>query len=93
MTKVRSSVAGIAMKLSKRTKLLSLGVVGLAAAAGVGAVAVPTSGTQAKTSDADVVAMLRERSPGVRTAGAETTKFAPVPATATAPALAPRPAV
>lgn len=81
------------MKLSKRTKLLSLGVVGLAAAAGVGAVAVPSTTTQAKTSDADVVSMLRERSPGLRTAGAETSKFAVVPASATAPVLAPRPAV
>lgn len=78
------------MKLSKRTSMITLGAIGIAAAATVGAVAVPGETPKATTSDADVVAMLRERSPGVRAAGAETSKFAPVPATATAPAMLPR---
>lgn len=73
------------MKLSKKTTLIALGSIGIAAAATVGAVAVPDSTRQAKTSDADVVAMLRERSPGIRAAGAETSKVAAVPASVTYP--------
>jgi hypothetical protein len=79
------------MKMSKRKQVIAIsGSLGLlATAAGLSAMAIPERGGQAKAADPDVTGLLRERSPGLRMAGAETNKYSPVPMSAIRPISAP----